>query len=450
MSLSSAGNASNTLQQFQSETEAIRSAAIPVAPGVAIRLLAGLLFSTLAVTVVIPVDRVISSTSGKIVPTEAPTVFQALDPSIIKSIDVKEGQQVAKGQLLATLDQTFALADVDQTKQQIASLDAQIERADAELNHRKPVFPPSTDPDRTRYAAIQQALFDQRAAQYNAQVLSNKSKIEQLQTTITKLQNDESRYAEREKIAKQIEGMRSTLVEKQAGSLLNLLAASDQRLELLRTLENEHNSLIEAQHQLASTQADNEVFKQQWFATTSQELVTARNSHDTAQSQLSKALKHQDLVRLVAPEASVVLTTAKLSVGSVLKEGDSLMTLMPLRIPMEADTTIASRDVGFLRVGDPVSLKIDAFNYVEHGKAEGHVKWISEGAFTTDDDGKAVTPFYKVRITLEKLNFTGVPENFRLIPGMTLSADINVGKRSLARYLLGSAMQGLGESMREP
>jgi len=449
VSLSNTAQAS-ALKEFQSATDAIREAAIPAATGWAVRLLAGMLVSCIAVTVFVPVDRVISSQGGKIVPTEPASVFQALDPSIIKSIDVKEGQQVDKGQLLATLDQTFTLADVDQTRQQLASLDAEIERADAELANRKPVFPASTDPDRIRYAGIQQALFDQRTAQYKAQLQSYDAKIEQLRTTITALQNDEGRYAEREKIAKQIEDMRSTLVEKQAGSLLNRLSATDQRIEMLRTLENDHNSLLEARQQFTAAQADAEVFKQQWFATTSQELVTARNSRDTAQSQLSKALKHQDLVRLTAPEPAVVLMIAKLSVGSVLKEGDQFMTLMPLRIPMEAETTISARDIGFVRPGDPATLKIDAFNYFEHGTAEGRVKWISEGAFTTDEDGKPVEAYYKARITIDQIHFTGVPENFRLIPGMTLAADVKVGKRSLARYLLGGALHGLGESMREP
>ena len=72
-------------------------------------------------------------------------------------------------------------------------------------------------------------------------------------------------------------------------------------------------------------------------------------------------------MRLTATEDSVVLTLAKLSVGSVLKEGDALFTLMPMDTPLEAELRIASRDVGFLRRGDRCTLKIDAFNFIEHG-----------------------------------------------------------------------------------
>jgi hemolysin D len=439
-----------TLRQFQSETDAIREAPVPLHPRLAIWFLAGLIVSCLTISVFVPVDRVVSSTSGTIVPTESVNVFQALDPSIIKSIDVREGQRVVAGQLLATLDQTFAAADVQQVKLQIASLDAQIERAEAELANRTPDFKQNDDPAHARYNALQQELFLQRAAQYKAQIESYNQKIDQTQATIAKLKNDEGRYSERESISKQIEQMRQTLMERQAGTLLNLLGATDQRLEMLRTLENDHNALIESQHQLASLNSDAEVFKQQWAATTSQELVTARNTRDGALSQLEKASKHQDLVRLTSSEDAVVLTVAKLSVGSVLKEGDSLMTLMPLRTPVEAEVHITTRDVGFLRTGDAATLKIDAFNAAEHGTAEGKVRWVSEGAFTTDDNGSPADPYYKARIAIDAFHFVGVPAHFRLIPGMTMGADIKVGQRSLARYVIGAALRGLGEAMREP
>lgn len=446
-----ASSSTIALRQFQSETDAIREAPIPQGPRIAIKLMGGMLVSAVALACIVPVDRVVTSESGQIVPTEAVDVFQALDASIIKSIDVKDGQSVTKGQVLATLDQTFAAADVVQLKLQLAGLDAQIERAEAELAGRLPRFARLEDPERARYAAIQQSLYVQRVAQYDAQIKSFADKISQTDATIAKFQNDEGRYAEREKIAKQIEDMRATLAEHQVGSLLNLYGSQDQRLEMLRYMEFGHNSLLEARNQLASLKSDEEAFKQQWAATLSQELVTARNSRDEVQAALAKAARHQDLVFWRAPEDGVVLTLAKLSVGSVLKEGDPLLTIMPARTPVEAEMHVVSRDVGFLRVGDKATLKIDAFNAAEHGTAEGHVAWISQGAFTSSDDGTQLQPpFYKVRVAIDAYHFRGVPAGFRLLPGMTLEADLRVGSRSLARYIFGGALKGIGEAMREP
>ena len=297
---------------------------------------------------------------------------------------------------------------------------------------------------------LQKAFYDQRMAQYKAQLNSFDAKIQQTQTTIQKFQADEDAYKQRSDIAKQVEDMRTLLAEHGTGSLLNKLMSQDQHIDLLRNLDYDHNSLVEAQHTLASLQADRESFKQQWFSALSQDLVSARNALDTAKAQLEKATKHQDLVRLTATEDSVVLTLAKLSVGSVLKEGDALFTLMPMDTPLEAELRIASRDVGFLRRGDRCTLKIDAFNFIEHGTAEGKVSWISEGAFTTDDNGQPVEAYYKARCTVDTMKFHNVPENFRLIPGMTLSADMNIGSRSVAAYLLSGFVRGIGQSMREP
>jgi HlyD family secretion protein len=246
--------------------------------------------------------------------------------------------------------------------------------------------------------------------------------------------------------------MRATLAAAQVGRRLNLLSATDQKVELLRNLEFERNALVESQHQLEATTATRNAFREQWFGQASQELVTARNQRDAALQQLEKATKHKDLVRLQATEDAVVLKLAKISVGSVLKEGDPLFYLAPLRSPMEAEVQIQARDVGFIRPGDPVKVKFDAFNFVEHGTAEGKLRWISEGAFTTNEDnGAAVTePYYKARVELTDVDLRNVPDGFRLIPGMTLAGDVHIGTRSLLMYVVTGALQGMGEAMREP
>jgi HlyD family secretion protein len=396
------------------------------------------------------VDRVVSSSAGKVVSVESPTVFQALDPSIVKSIDVREGEVVEAGQLLATLDPTFAAADVNQLRQQIKSLNAQTARAEAELAHAGPDFDKSADKEARAYQALQLGLFRQRAAQYEAQMASYSEKIEQTQATIDKFKNDEQRYRERLRIADQVQTMRDTLLQHGSGTLLNLLVSTDAKLEALRTMEFGHNSLMEGEHLMASLKADRTAFEGQWRSAVSLELVTARNAHDNATSLLEKAEKHKDLVRLTESQRSMVLTLSKLSVGSVLKEGDTLMVLAPMSALLEAEVEIASRDIGFVRPGDPATLKVDAFNFAEHGVAEGRVRWISEDAFTTDENGAPASAYYRARIAIEAIKFVDLPGTFRLIPGMRLSADVKVGARSLAFYLLGGLVRGAGEAMREP
>ena len=435
---------------FQSETAELRESPGPIQLRAMLYVLATFFASLIAIAALMQMDRVITSTLGVIVTTEPTIVLQALDPSIVKTIDVQEGDRVNSGQLLATLDPTFAAADVRALRLQLASLDAQIARCEAEIA-RRPFRPLVSDlPEAGIYRALQQSYYDQRHAQFNSQLVAYDQQIAQTQATIARLQDDEARYADRAKVADTIEAMRAELAAAQFGSRLNLLEAKDQRLEILRNVEFDRNSLVESQHQLAATSSNRDAFVQQWLSQVSQELLTARNARDNAREQLAKALKHNDLVRLEAPEEAVVLKLARVSVGSVLKEGDPLIELAPLESPVEAEVHIAARDVGFIRAGDAAILKLDAFQFVEHGTAEGIVRAISDGSFTVDDNGNTVDPYYKARIRITSARLKNVPPGFRLIPGMTLTADIQVGTRSVAMYLVRGVVRGVGEAMREP
>jgi HlyD family secretion protein len=396
------------------------------------------------------VDRVVVSTAGQMVTIDPTVVLGALDQSIIKSLDVHEGQVVKKGELLATLDPTFTTADVGALKAQVANLNAEIARCQAELAQKPFDMPQQQDPIANSYTAMQRQYYLQRRAQYDAQIRSYDDQIAQLKATVAKYVNDEARYGDRDKISTEIENMRATLAAAQVGSRLNLLTATDQKLEIERALEFDRNAAAETQHQLEATTATRDAYTQQWFGQVSQELVTAQGNRDAATEQLSKANKRQELVRLEAPDNSMVLKLAKLSSASVLGPGDPLIYLAPLRSPLEAEIHVAARDIGFIRVGDATTIKLDPFNFVEHGAAEGKVRSISEGAFTTDDNGQPVDPYYKVRVALDPLKLRDVPEGFRLVPGMTLSGEIHVGTRSVASYVMGGVVRGFGDAMREP
>jgi HlyD family secretion protein len=434
---------------FQSETAEIREGREPAQIRLTLFGVAGLFVSLLAISIVMPMNRVVTSVSGEIVTTEPTIVLQALDESIIKTLDVQEGEVVKAGRLLATLDPTFTAADVSALTLQLASLDAEIARCGAELA-QKDFDPPQGTTSKAGYIALQKDYFQQRKAQFDAQLLAYNEQIAQNQATIRKLKEDLAHYDERVKVSQDIENMRASLAASQVGSRLNLLVATDQRVEMLRNLDFDRNGLGEAEHQLASTIANRDAFVQQWSAQVSQELVTAKNSRDNAREQLAKADRHHDLVRLEAPEEAVVLKLAKLSVGSVLKEGDPLFSLAPLGTPVEAEVHILARDIGFVRPGDSVTVKLDAFHFVEHGTASGTVRWISEGAFMQDDNGNNVDPYYKARVAFSEVNLKAVPEGFRLVPGMTLTADIKVGTRSVFMYMLRGVIRGVNEAMREP
>jgi multidrug efflux pump subunit AcrA (membrane-fusion protein) len=127
-----------------------------------------------------------------------------------------------------------------------------------------------------------------------------------------------------------------------------------------------------------------------------------------------------------------------------------LFTLVPIDAAQEADVNVDSRDIGFIKVGDPVQLKLDAYRFLQHGTVKGRIKTISEGSFTTDDNNTPVPPYFKVRVAVTDAQLRNVPKDFRLIPGMTLTGDIMVGRRTILSYLVEGGLRTGSEAMREP
>lgn len=439
------------VRRFQSEVSYLREAPDPVSARLTIHVIAATFLLLALLAMFSRIDRVVASVAGKVVTAQGPIVFQALDTSIVRRLNVHEGDRVSKGEILATLDPTFAQADVKELLQQVSSLRAQIARDNAELTGAPLQFPATDDASQMHYNQMQMDLYRDRRAQYAAQIASFDQKIAETQATLKKLRVDVTHLSERADIARKVEGMRTVLLAKGAGSLLNRLASTDARVEAQRIEDNETNSLGESEHLLSSISADREAFIRSWAGDLQKERVTSQNALDAARAQLEKAELHRKLVEIRANDDAIILTLAKISVGSVLREGDTLYTATPLNAPLEADINILARDIGFVRPGDRVTLKIDAFNFVEHGTAEGVVKWISEGAFFLNEETNQPTEaYYRARVRIEKTDFIKVPANFRLIPGMTLVADIHVGARSLAGYLMQGFVRGASSAMREP
>jgi HlyD family secretion protein len=207
----------------------------------------------------------------------------------------------------------------------------------------------------------------------------------------------------------------------------------------------------EIERELGAFEAEKTVFEKGWRQKTMEELLAITREHDSVNEQLQKADKRHKLVTLVAPVDAVVLEIAKLSPGSIVKEAETFFTLVPLNVRLEAEVNIDSVDVGYIKLGHPVHLKLDAYPFQKHGTLDAKVRTISEDAFRRDQPAKSGgDAYYLTRLDLDKTNLKNMLASSRLLPGMTLSAEIVVGQRSVLSYLAWPLTKGLGEAVREP
>jgi len=391
---------------------------------------------------------------GELVTVTPALVIQPLERVVVSAVHVKIGDVVRKGQLLASLDPTFAQADVEQLQTKLSGYTARQKRLEAEIAGTAFVLP--AHPDRAEL--LEAELFREREQTYAARIRTYREDRARIDATLSATRSDLKKAEARLKLLQRIVEMRKVLVAKAYDSELRLLEARAQLIATEREKIQAEGKVAELGHQAASTDAQREAFEREWGEKVADELVTVRRDRESAAEELSKARRRQDMVNLTAPEDAIVLEIAKRSIGSVLREAEVLFTLIPLDAPLEAEVRLSPLDIGIVKVGDEVRLKLDAFPFQRHGTAKGVVTTISADAFHPNRNGgspdaakaEAATPFHKARIKLLDTNLRNVPDDYRLLPGMTVTAEIKVGNQRVISYLLWPIMKGLDESLREP
>ena len=208
---------------------------------------------------------------------------------------------------------------------------------------------------------------------------------------------------------------------------------------------------MEIRRELSALEAEKAAYETGWRQKLLEEMLAVSRERDAISDQLQKANLRQSRVVLTAPADAVVLEVAKLSPGSIVKEAEPFFTLVPISDVLEAEVQIDSLDIGYIKIGSKSNLKIDAYPFQKHGTLEGSLRTVSQDAFRRDATSANVTDaYYGGRITLGNTRLDEMPANSTLLPGMTLTAEILVGKRSVLSYLLWPLTKAAKESIREP
>ena len=410
-------------------------------PVLALALFAGVLWASFS-----EVDQVVVA-NGRLVNPLPNIVVQPLETSIVQRIDVRVGQVVKKGQQLATLDPTFAVADEAQLRGKLRSLTTQSESLGAELNGTADASASQGDAD----GQLQARLSSERKANFTAQEKRLEENLARLRASLDTNRRDQQVLAARLKSVLEMETMQEKLVAQQYGARLRLLEAQDKRLEVERDQLLTKSREQEIKRELGALEAEKAAFNKGWRQKAMEDMLAISRERDGVIEQLQKADKRRQLVTMVAPSDAIVLEIGKFSPGSIVREAESFFTLVPLGTELEAEVQIDSLDVGYIRKGGAVHVKLDAFPFQRHGALEAKVRTISEDAFRRDAaQGQGIDAFYLSRIALGSSRLKHMSVHARLLPGMTLRAEIVVGKRTVMSYLLWPLTKSLSEAMREP
>ena len=396
------------------------------------------------------IDRVVVG-EGQIVTATQPIILQTYSVSLVKDIRVHMGQVVKKGDVLVVMDPTFAQADVDQLKDRIASLTAHLERLECELDGQP--YPPLRDrqassPAKQREERFQADIYRSRKDEYNARLKAYDESHKKLAAEIQATSEDLERRDSRLKIYREFEKMRENLYQRDVESRAAFLEIKRDRLAVESDVIRLRSSVQELRCELAGVEADRTAYVTGWRSEAAQELVTVRRDLDQATEQFNKARKLGDLVNIKAPVDGVVLDIAKRNSGSVADEAETLVTLVPLDADLEVEVEIQPQDIGYVQPGQSAKIKLSTLPFQKHGKIEAKLVTVSSDAFEKNPK-VAGASVYKARLDLPKdplQDLHNVPATFTLLPGMTVTAEINVGDRRIIEYFLYPVLAGFDKN----
>ena len=175
------------------------------------------------------------------------------------------------------------------------------------------------------------------------------------------------------------------------------------------------------------------------------ERAEAADKRAAAEQEILKARKRRDLQRLLSPIDGTVTNLAAWTVGGVVKPGDTLMNIVPLSATPEVEAMVLNKDVGFVRDGQKVTVKFDAFPFTRYGTVGGEVIDVSRDANKDDKQGL----IYPVRVRLDAADIDVDGKKIAISPGMAASAEIITGDRRVIDYVLSPILRYRHESGRE-
>jgi len=158
----------------------------------------------------------------------------------------------------------------------------------------------------------------------------------------------------------------------------------------------------------------------------------------------------KDFTEIVAPVDGVVLEVADRSVVAVLREAETLLTLVPDGAALYVEANVPSRDISYVKVGDAVRVKLETYPFQRFGTVNGRLDVISADSVPLKQDDAKSELVYRVQVRITDSLPDLAVRGIHVRPGLVASAEIKSGKRSVASYILNPILRTADESMREP
>lgn len=346
---------------------------------------------------------------GKVIPSSQVKIIQSLDGGIISQLPVKEGQEVKKGQIVARLDDTRYRSDFRERYAKYLALLASNARLQAELQNKSTVdFPAELIQENPTLVRQERELFE-------TETHSIKEEIALLENSLALANRELEMY--------------KPLVEKG-------IVAQVEYLRAQRNTNDIRNKILEKKNHFRESTGDELSKVNSDLAVVTEELTSLRDKLDRA--------------TLYSPVNGIIKKLNVVTIGGVVTPGLNIMEIVPIEDSLLVQAHVKPKDIAFVEVGQPASVKIAAYDYSIYGSLDGTVEYISPDAIEEPKAaGQDAHIYYLVNVRTKK-GYVGNNKNkLPIIPGMTATINIMTGEKRVLDYLLKPLFKAKEEALRE-
>jgi hemolysin D len=390
----------------------------------------------------------VATAVGKVTTNDHSKVIQPMEIAVVKTIFVRDGQVVKRGQVLIELDATAAASDSERLRNEALTAQLEAMRAHAMLsaltNGKPPQLAAINGVNAERRLTEQEQLLGQyqeyqaHQQQLQAEIVRHRAELQTMQEQVVKLEQTapiaQRRAEDYRKLLKDNFISQHGYLEREQVKIEQEqdLAVSQARVREIRA------TLAEVQSRQATLEAQT---RRQLL---DQHNLAAQKALSLAQ-ELNKAEQHSRLMHLTAPVAGVVQQLAVHTVGGVVTPAQALMVIVPYDNTLEIEAMLPNKDIGFVNPGQEAGVKVEAFPYTKYGTLHGKITQVSSDAIADEKLGL----IYATKVKLDNDTLNVGNKIVRLTPGMAVTVEIKTGTRRVIEYFLSPLIQYSSESLRE-
>ena len=376
-------------------------------------------------------DHVVRGT-GEVVTSAQTQRISSLEGGIIRSLNVKEGDLVEEGTLLAELDPTQSESSYGRMRQQQLALQARLKRLRAEHEGKALDFPVGMASQAPEVVAAERSAFTQRREVHEIEASVLREQVTQSRNALEDARTEADVARRQLDLVRREYEVTRDLVERQLEAELSLLSAERELNDAEARIRKADLAVASAQAALTETRErlsqHEATFRRDVgleIADTAGQLAEVREEIRGLEDRLSRT-------DLVAPMAAIVNKINIRTIGGVVQPGEPMLELTPVNVPVQVQAEIPPKDIAFLEMGQSVSIKLTAYDFSRFGGLDGEIVFIGSDALERQDG----TRYFLVRAETATPWLESEGQRYPISPGMAANMDILISKRTVLAYLM--------------